>query len=136
VNARRRACTEQTIRGRMRKAAQFLEAAEILGDAAEDQEEIGDSLVTLCVQAGIAAADAICCRALGEHAQGEDHTRALDLLRRAGNDGPQLASALAVLLGMKVKASYDAMPVSGEQRTRAHRKAKQLVDAARQRVGA
>jgi hypothetical protein len=120
----------------MRKAAQFLEAAEILGDAAEDQEEIGDSLVTLCVQAGIAAADAICCRALGEHAQGEDHAQAVDLLRRAGNDGPQLASALAVLLGMKMRASYDAMPVSGGQRTRAHRQAKQLVDAARQRVGA
>jgi hypothetical protein len=136
VTARRRTCTEQTVKGRMRKAAQFLEAAEILRDAADDQEEVGDSLVTLCVQAGIAAADAMCCQALGEHAQGEDHAQALDLLRRVGGAGPQLASALAVLLAMKTKASYDAIPVSGEQRTRAHRRAKQLVDAARQRVGA
>lgn len=124
------------MKGRMRKAAQFLEAAEILRDAAEDQEEVGDALVTLCVQAGIAAADAICCRALGEHVQGEDHAQAIDLLRRAGSDGPELASSLAALLGMKTRASYDAIPVSGEQRTRAHRRAKQLVDAARQRVGA
>jgi hypothetical protein len=119
----------------MRKAAQFLEAAEILRDATDDQEEVGDSLVTLCVQAGIAAADAMCCHALGEHAQGEDHAQAIDLLRRLGNDGAQLASALAVLLAMKTKASYDALPVSGEQRARAHRRAKQLVEAARQRVG-
>jgi hypothetical protein len=120
----------------MRKAAQFLEAAEILRDTVHDQEEIGDPLVTLCVQAGIAAADAICCRALGEHARSEDHAQAVDMLRRAGKDGPQLASALAALLGMKTKASYDAIPVSGEQRARAHRRAKQLVDAARQQVGA
>ena len=135
MNARRRACSEQTMKGRMRKAAQFLEAAEILRDAAEDQE-VGDALVTLCVQAGIAAADAICCRALGEHVQGEDHAQAIDLLRRAGSDGPELASSLSALLGMKTRASYDAIPVNGEQRTRAHRRAKQLVDAARQRVGA
>jgi len=32
---------------------------------------MGNAYVAMCVDAGIAAADAICCDALGEHAQGE-----------------------------------------------------------------
>jgi hypothetical protein len=38
-------------------------------------------------------------------------------------------------LAMKTRAGYSALPVSAEQRARAHRRATQLVDAARKRVG-
>jgi hypothetical protein len=54
----------------MGKAVQFLVAAETIRDMADDENDMGDALVTLCVHAGVAAADAICCQALGEHAQG------------------------------------------------------------------
>lgn len=133
MTRRRRPCTEQTIAGRLRKATQFLDAAETIREFADDEAEVGDAFVTLCIHAGIAAVDVICCRALGEHAQGEDHTEAVGLLQRVRPDGPELAKALEALLRMKTKAGYSETPVSVEQRTRAQRRAAQLVDAARQR---
>jgi len=54
----------------MAKADQFYLAAETIATTIEDQD-IADAYVTLCVQAGIAAADVICCARLGEHAQGD-----------------------------------------------------------------
>ncbi|MHB1568462.1 MAG: hypothetical protein ACYC0H_04590, partial [Solirubrobacteraceae bacterium] len=69
--SRTRRCDEATIAGRLRKAEQFLDAAETIRDAADDEDQMADALVTLCVHAGIAAADVLCCIALGEHAQGE-----------------------------------------------------------------
>jgi hypothetical protein len=57
----------------MRKAEQFWDAAESVRELADDEAEIGDVYVTLCIHAGIAATDVVCCNALGEHAVGEDH---------------------------------------------------------------
>jgi hypothetical protein len=133
--SRIRSCTDQITRGRLRKAAQFLEAADIVQEGADGEHEIGDAFVTLCVLAGIAAADTICCAALGEHAQGDDHTQATAMLERVRPDGTVLATALGALLAMKTKASYGELPMSGEQRVRAYRRAKQLVDAALRRAG-
>jgi hypothetical protein len=64
-------CTPEIRRGRLRKASQFIEAATIIADQAHQEADIADALVTLCVHAGIAAADVICCARLGQHAQGE-----------------------------------------------------------------
>ena len=61
-------------------------------------------------------------------------TPGVALLRSVKPDGPELSIALGVLLGMKTKAGYGERPVSAEDRTRAPRRAKQLVDAARQRA--
>jgi hypothetical protein len=57
----------------------------MVGDLADEQgpSEIGDAYVTLCV---LAAADALCCAGLGEHAQGEHHTDAVQLLARVDKD--------------------------------------------------
>jgi hypothetical protein len=135
MNARRRLCSEQTTIGRLRKAIQFLEAADTIQEFADDAAQVGDAFATLCVHAGIAAADALCCAVLGEHAQGDEHAQATALLQRVRPDGSTLATALAALLAVKTRAGYSALPVSGEQRARAHRRAMQLVDAARKRVG-
>jgi hypothetical protein len=56
-------CTAAIRQGRLRKAEQFLRAANLVRDVA-------DAYSTLCVHAGIAASDVICCARLGEHAQG------------------------------------------------------------------
>jgi hypothetical protein len=56
------------------------------------------------------------------------------LLRSVQPDGPDLSLALGALLGMKTRAGYGERPVTAEERTRAPRRAKQLVDAARQRT--
>jgi hypothetical protein len=60
----------------MRVAEQFHTAAglieEFTGEPGEDN--INNAFVTLCVHAGIAAADVICCARLGEYSRGEDHS--------------------------------------------------------------
>ena len=76
-------CTAEMRRGRLRKAAQFLSAATQIADLADEEAEIADVYVTLCVHSGIASADVICCSRLGEHASSENHNEAVALLGKA-----------------------------------------------------
>lgn len=122
-----------TAAGRLSKAEQFFEAAETIRNLADDEEEVGDAYVTLCVHAGVAAADVICCVALKEHAQGDDHHQALALLARVRPGGTELAKSLAPLLGMKTRAGYSFWPVTNDNRKRARRHAERLLRAARER---
>lgn len=131
MTGRTRTCDEVITAGRLRKAQQFLEAAETIREFAEDEHDVGDADVTLCVHAGIAAADVICCIALGVHALGEDHNEALTLLGRVRPDGAELTRALGILLGMKTRAGYSALAVTAESRKRAQRQTERLVRAAR-----
>lgn len=62
--------------GRRRKAVQSLTAAEEIMDLADDGADIGDAYVTLCVHAGIAAADTLCAHHLGRYNSGENHNEA------------------------------------------------------------
>lgn len=73
-------CPQAVRLGRLRKADQFLQAATIVVDFADDESEVTDACVTLFVHAGIAAADVICCAALGEHPRGENHGEAVAML--------------------------------------------------------
>lgn len=129
-----RRCDEATARGRMRKREQFLEAAMNIRDFANDEADRGDAFVSLCVHAGIAAADVLCCAALGVHAQGDDHGEAVGLLARVRPEGEEASKALRVLLAMKTKAGYSPQAVSGDDRKRAARSAERLVTAARDRI--
>jgi hypothetical protein len=79
TDVRTQPCTAAIRRGRLRKAEQFIEAAGTVRDLADGHEDVADAYVTLCVHAGIAASDVICCASLGEHAQGEDHGEAVGL---------------------------------------------------------
>jgi hypothetical protein len=130
---RLRECDQATVDDRFTKAEQFLEAAATVRDLADDQADVGDAMVTLCVHAGIAAADVICCKALGHHAQGDDHLQAIAELSRVTPDGSKLGKDLRALLQMKTRAEYAAPPVSADQRKRAWRRAWNLVEAARSR---
>lgn len=117
----------------MRKAEQFADAAETIREFADDEADIGDAYVTLLIHAGIAAADVICCEALGEHAHGESHTDAVELLRRVRPDGSDLGNALGSLLGAKTRAGYGHQPVNKETRVRSTRAVETLLRAARDR---
>ncbi|HET9059830.1 MAG TPA: hypothetical protein VFN61_07905, partial [Acidimicrobiales bacterium] len=99
-------CDETVRAGRLAKARQFLAAAEEIKPSGGEGT---DAYVTLCVHAGIAAADVICCRRLGRHAQGDNHAEAVALLKSAD---PEAAQRLATLLGLKSKAGYTHEPVS------------------------
>jgi hypothetical protein len=120
--------------GRLRKAEQFLRAASVVRESTGDEGDVGDAYVTLCVHAGIAAADAICCAALKEHAQGESHAEAVQLVKRVRPDGAALARALETLLGMKTRAGYGAQAATAAERRRAQRSAEKLLRAARDRA--
>ena len=58
-------CAKAVRAGRLRKAEQFLTVAAETLDLAGEQHDVGDAYATLCVTAGIAAADVICCALLG-----------------------------------------------------------------------
>jgi hypothetical protein len=90
-------------------------------------EEVGDAYVTLCVHAGIAASDVICCVNLGEHAKGESHSDAVELLKRVNTDA---AKQLSALLNLKTKSGYSHMPVTAAEFKRAGRAATALVEQA------
>lgn len=130
---RLRNCNEAIIAGRLGKAEQFLEAAATVRDLSDDEADVGDALVTLCVHAGIAASDVICCKALGHFIQGEDHQQAIAELSKVAPDGKRLSNDLRALLQMKTRAGYAAPTVSPDQRKRAWRRAESLVEAARSR---
>jgi len=67
---RTRTCTQAIRSGRMRKANQFLAAADnLVRSDANETAEIADAYVTLCVHSAIAASDVVCCVSLGEHAK-------------------------------------------------------------------
>lgn len=100
------------LRGRLAKAEQFWEVA-------------------LCVHAGIAAADALCCAGLGEHAQGEKHDDAVQLLAKVDVEASR---ALRALLGLKTKAGYSHTSATADEFKRAGRNAEALVMQARRRA--
>lgn len=119
-------CSAQIRAGRLAKARQFLQAADLIEPSEAD--DIADAYVTMCVHAGIAAADVICCARLGRHHQGDNHAEAVALLKKAG--ASEEAKRLAVLLGLKSKAGYTHLPSSAADVKRAGRSAKDLVEAA------
>jgi hypothetical protein len=114
--------------GRLRKANQFITAAETIRDIADDDEEIADVYVTLCVHAGIAASDVICCGSLGKHAQGDSHDEAATLLASTDNEA---AKHLRTLLRLKTRAGYGHTPATQDEVKRANRAANVLVEKAR-----
>ncbi|ONF67930.1 hypothetical protein [Amycolatopsis keratiniphila] len=103
----------------MHKATQFNEAADMIRELADEHEDIADAYVTLCVHAGIAASDVICCARLGEHAQGENHDEAISLLSRADKE---IAKHLRTLLKLKTKAGYSHTPATVDEFKRAGRR--------------
>lgn len=130
MSGRTNSCSVADRRGRMRVAEQFHTAAglieEFTGEPGEDN--INNAYVTLCVHAGIAAADVICCARLGEYSRGEDHKSAVVLLSKVDKT---LGPTLARLLALKTPAGYQPGNVSRQQVASAKRQAEQLITAAR-----
>jgi hypothetical protein len=75
-------CTPAIRAGRLVKAQQFHQAADLLSAAADDSEVV-DACVMLSVHTGIAAADVICCAKLGEHHRKRAGRAAAALVRSA-----------------------------------------------------
>jgi hypothetical protein len=124
---RTKRCDQKTREGRLAKAKQFLEAADMIATLTDGATDVEDAYITLCVHAGIAAGDAICCARLGEHAQGDDHDGGVRLLERADK---KMARHLGTLVRMKTRSGYSAVPSSIAERKQAGRAAEALVEYA------
>lgn len=124
--ANSRKCTPEMRAGRLIKAKQFLTAAEMIATNLEDAE-LADAFVTLCVHAGIAASDVICCAKLGIHHQGGNHILAVSLLEKIDKAN---AIHLKTLLDMKGHAGYSSIPTSAAYQERAKLAAQALLSQA------
>jgi hypothetical protein len=133
MTSKMRKCDEATISGRLHKAEQFMEGAETIREFADAESDVGDAYVTLCIHAGIAAADVVCCISLGEHVLGDDHNEAVTHLSKVRPDGSDLGNSLRTLLTMKTRAGYSYESVSAGDRKRARRAAERLVLTAHER---
>lgn len=116
-------------RNRRDIAAKYLDVGEIA--ATEEGPAANNVVVGICVLAGIAAADALCLTSIGERYAGQDHAEAAYFLSKVdqarGRD-------LATLVRLKPLAHYGTGFVKDEDRTRALRAARALVDAATERT--
>ena len=109
---------------RLRDAREFHGA----GDDVRDTKP--KAAISLFVQAGIAASDAVCGIALGEYWRGDQHLGATTLLSEVTPDGKDLAKSLRVLLGMKDQAQYSSRSFGDGELIRAERASLALLTAA------
>jgi len=119
-------CSPQDARNRRSHAIKFLEVAEIAAGEREQDPEYASVAVSLAVLAGIAAADAACCKALGERSRSQDHHDAEDFLRRVSG-GEDAAKQLHQLLSLKDEAHYGFFDVDSAELRGALRRARALV---------
>jgi hypothetical protein len=111
-------------------ARAFLAAAELIDSLGEDAgiESRTNMLGALAVLAGIAASDAICGRALGERAAGENHADAVVVLKRATPPGDSAPAQLKRLLDAKTTTQYSPMLLGESKSSELLSTARRLVD--------
>ncbi|HYZ99932.1 MAG TPA: hypothetical protein VE575_14325 [Acidimicrobiales bacterium] len=127
AKGRRKPCGAEEARARLAKARQFL----TLATAGQEDETVRSAEASLLIEAGIAAADAICCVRLGERPADQNHQAAVDLLASVHRDA---ARRLQTLLGLKTSVQYGTGDPSAARLRAARRAASALMDVARQAV--
>jgi hypothetical protein len=99
-------CDEAQARLRLDQAKTFLDVAELVADEADASIEYGSVAASVAVLAGIAAADAACCRALGKRSRSDDHRDAEKLLGEIPRGGKRAGRQLRRLVDLKDSAQY------------------------------
>ena len=123
---RAQTCGPEDASTRLAHAKKFLDVAELV--ATEDAVPASASVsAALAVLAGIAAADAACCFALGRRSRGQDHHLAETLVREVSPGGTEAANSLRRLLDLKDTAHYGLIDVSGQRLKGALRQADELI---------
>ena len=126
-------CDDNDARRRLRDAQAQLDLAELAtADSAPEEKKAAASCAVL---AGIAAADAACCKALGRRSRSQDHRDAVALVRRVAPGGADAAKQLERLVGLKDKAQYGFEDVSGQKLLTARRQARALMTFAESILG-
>lgn len=128
MTSRLRPCTAAVRLGRQRKAEQFAYAFRTVHEFANEPGDVADACATLAIHAGIAAADVICCAALGHHHSGDDHRGAIELLAQVD---AALSRHLKTLLDVKTQAGYSHDAITDASLKKAERAMNALLDAIR-----
>ncbi len=123
---RRQSCSARDARIRRSHARKFLEVAEIAAEDQDQDPEYASAAASLAVLAGIAAADAACCKALGERSRSQDHHEAERFLQRIVG-GKTAARQLRDLIDLKDAAHYGFIDVSRPELRKALRRAQALL---------
>jgi len=117
-------------RTRLDNAEKSLEVAELA--AAEEEIPASRNVATaVAVLSGIASAEAACCAALGRRSRGDDHREAAALLRQIV-DRERAAKAVLELINLKDTAQYGLVPITKRELTTTLRRARILLDFARE----
>lgn len=132
--SRTQRCSAAEASRRLDHAKQFLFVAEIAADdqKADGSLEYGNAAATLAILAGVAAADAACCKATGRRSRADDHHEAERLLTQIVDGGKVAAKKLGGLVDLKNDAQYGFYSISPAALTRALRQARALIKFADQ----
>ena len=118
-SGRTQECSAAEAHGRLARARKFLEVGVLVQEVAEEGDDESASVsAALFVLAGIAAADAACCHALGRRSRAQDHHAVEALVADIVPNGSQAAVTLRRLLSLKDEAHYGFYAV-GEGKLRA-----------------
>lgn len=100
---RTRACDEDQAKQRLQRASEFLDVASLVVEEKDKDASpvYASAAASLAVLAGIAAADAACCRALGERSRSDNHRDAERLLAQIATGGKKAAVDLRELLNLE-----------------------------------
>jgi hypothetical protein len=131
--ARTQTCGEADARGRLRDARAQLDLAELAG--AQSTPEERKAAASCAVLAGIASADAACCKALGQRSRSQNHRDAVALVRQVAPGGADAAKQLERLLGLKDQAQYGFEDVGGQKLSAALHQARALLAFAERVLG-
>ncbi len=112
-------CNTADARSRLIDARAFLEVAEVSDNT--------DVIATNAIHAAIAAADVVCCLALGRRSTSPNHGDAVEVLRQV--DATK-ANSLRRCLDLKTKAAYETRDLSAKDATATVRHAIHPIDAA------
>jgi hypothetical protein len=131
--ARTQTCGEADARGRLRDARAQLDLADLAGAQSTPEEK--KAAASCAVLAGIASADAACCKALGQRSRSQNHRDAVALVRQVAPGGADAAKQLERLLGLKDQAQYGFEDVGGQKLSAALRQARALLAFAERVLG-
>lgn len=115
---------------RLAQARSYMDVARLTADERDPNLEYAAVAASVAILAGIAAADAACCHALGRRSRSDNHHDAEALLAEITPGGRAAAKHLRQLIDIKDTAHYGFISITSAQLKRALRQAQHLVEFA------
>ena len=127
TRSRTQVCGQQHAAQRLTRARSFLEVAQMTADERDPSLEYSAAAASIAILAGIAAADAACCHALGRRSRSDNHHEAERLLAQISPGGKDAAANLRKLISLKDAAHYGFITLSAAELKRSLRQADRLI---------